>query len=93
MTAVTPNQPPLADFGTANFSDLSYTTSNPTNNVSTFISMADSLGDVIAYPIQTDPADLTVLYGSPPSTQTTITATPCGGFGHAGDVFGHGDLG
>jgi hypothetical protein len=76
MTSIIPNQPPLANFGTANFSDLSYTSSNPTGNVSTFISIEDSSNSIIAYPVQTDPTDLTVHYGAPPATDTMITASP-----------------
>ncbi len=41
MTSEKPSQPPLANFGTANFTNLDYTTSNPTGNTPTLIRMVN----------------------------------------------------
>ncbi len=54
------------------------TTSDPSNNVSTFVSMADSHGDVIAYPTQSDPSDLAVHYGNSQTSVTTSATGPVG---------------
>ena len=76
MTEVTRGtQPPLADFGTTNFANLSYTAANPSVNTSTLVDMANDSGDITAYPTQTVNTALTVTYGQPPS-QTAVTATP-----------------
>ena len=75
MTSVSGgSQPPLANFGTANFTNLGYTTPNPTANTPTLIRMVGS-SSTIAYPTIPGAADLNVTYGQP-STATTVTASP-----------------
>jgi hypothetical protein len=75
MTSVSPGQPPLANFGTATFSDPNYTTSDPSSNVPTLVDMENSANDVIAYPTGSDSTEVTAHYGQPP-TQTSVTASP-----------------
>jgi hypothetical protein len=74
LTNVTPTQPPLANFGTATFTDLNFTDADPSGNVPTLITMENS-HDVIAYPTGSDSTQLTAHYGQPAS-QTSITASP-----------------
>jgi hypothetical protein len=79
MTSVSPPpQPPLANFGTANFTNLSFTTTNPANNAPTPIRMLDSAPphETTAYPTMQDASDLTVTYGPATSTQTSLTPPP-----------------
>jgi hypothetical protein len=75
MTGVSPTQPPLANFGTANFTNLDFTASNPATTTPTLIRMVNSSSTTIAYPTIPDASQLSVMYGQP-STQTTVTASP-----------------
>ena len=76
QTTVIPGpQPPLADFGTVQFSDLGVGTSDPGAVVSTPTFMANSEGDIVAYPGGFVNDDMTVTYGQPPTT-TAISASP-----------------
>ena len=75
MTEVTgETQPPLANFGTAEFTGLSDTPTNESLNSSTLVDMVNGSGNIIAYPIQPSGNALTVYYGEP--SQTSITANP-----------------
>ncbi len=92
-TGVTPTQPPLANFGTANFTNLSFTTPSPALNTPTLIRMERSLSDhtTIAYPTIPGASALTVTYGQP-STTTAVTASPgLSDVGYFGDLLGNGD--
>ena len=76
QTTVIPGpQPPLADFGTVQFSDLGVATSDPGAVVSTPTFMANSEDDIIAYPSGFVNDGMTVTYGQPP-TATAISASP-----------------
>ena len=68
-------QPGLADFGNADFTDLGVTTTEPDDVVSTPTFMANSDGDIIAYPGGFVDDDMTVTYGQPP-TATAVSASP-----------------
>ena len=68
-------QPGLADFGNADFTDLGVTTTEPDDVVSTPTFMANSDGDIIAYPGGFVDDDMTVTYGQPP-TATAVAASP-----------------
>ena len=76
QTSVSPGpQPPLADFGTVQFSDLGAGTPDPGDVVSTPTFMENSDGEIIAYPGGFVNDDMTVTYGQPP-TSTSISANP-----------------
>jgi hypothetical protein len=74
MTGTNP-QYPLANFGTANFTNLGYATPDPAGNTPTLIRMVNSLDHTIAYPTIPGASDLTVTYGAP-STTTVVSASP-----------------
>jgi hypothetical protein len=76
QTTVEPGpEPPLADFGTVQFSDLGIGTPDPSDVVETPTFMANSDGDITAYPGGFVNDDMTVTYGQPP-TATAISASP-----------------
>ncbi len=68
-------QPPLADFGTAQFSSLGVTGAASPPVVSTPVDMTDNDGNIIAYPGNVVNDSFTITYGSPSLEPTTTTAS------------------
>ncbi len=75
-TTVSPGpQPPLANFGSAQFDTLEIGTPDPSDGISTPIVLENASDDVLAYPANFVNDDMTVYYGQP-STQTSVSASP-----------------
>jgi hypothetical protein len=60
-------QPPLANFGTTPFSGVGFSSTGPSAAVGSPVDMADSSGDIIAYPSPMTSNSFTVSYGAPPA--------------------------
>jgi hypothetical protein len=67
-------QSTLANFGTADFSDLDAAGSNLSSGVLTPVDMVDGGGNVVAYPGAISNSSFTITYGSPPTPAPTTTA-------------------
>jgi Peptidase A4 family/Bacterial Ig-like domain (group 3) len=68
-------QPPLANFGTAQFSNLGVTGTTSLPVVSTPVDMTDNDGNIIAYPGTVVNDSFTITYGSPSLEPTTTTVS------------------
>jgi hypothetical protein len=68
-------QPPLANFGTAQFTTLEFSSSDPGDAVSNLVVMLNADNDVLAYPSSVANDDLGITYG-PFASQTSIAASP-----------------
>jgi hypothetical protein len=67
----------LADFGTANFTDVSVEGTNIGSQTLTPFAIVDGSNNVLAYPSAYTPSgQFSVTFGSPPASSTTTTTTP-----------------
>ena len=69
-------QPPLANFGSATFSNMEVTSPNISTTALSAVEMIDSADNVIAYPGNVVNNSFTVTYGSPPPPPPPPPPTP-----------------